>query len=360
MIAFLALPQSQQALISWSTESLIIVLSSMTTTSPLARTSNTPTLLDLAADRDVLAELLADKRSPNTRHAYEKDLKDFFKFIAGSEPKPELVTEFLQLDRFRALALVLRYKANLIERGLKEATINRRLAALKSLVNYARNVGKCDYTLSELKSEKVKPYRDTTGICKEAYKKMLAVPDRDTLKGKRDYALLRLLWDNALRRSEISQADIKDLDLDGRTARSAAPSASLLILGKGKGSQKEAVTLSRPTVAALLDWLQARKELDSNQPLFIALDRSSYGHRLSGTSIYRLVEAVAKAAGISKKLSPHRIRHSGITAALDATGGDVRRVQKLSRHANLNTLMIYDDNRRDVQGEISDLLAELV
>jgi integrase/recombinase XerC len=264
---------------------------------------------------------------------------------------PELVKEFLQLDRFGAVALVLRYKAHLIERGLKEATINRRLAAIKSLVNFARKIGKCDYTLEDIKGEKVKPYRDTTGISKEAYKKMLCVPDRNTLKGKRDYALLRLLWDNALRRSEISLADIKDLDLEGR---------ALLILGKGKGSQKEAVSLSRPTVDAILDWLQTRKELDINQPLFIALDRASYGHRLSGTSIYRLVDAVALAAGLSKKLSPHRIRHSGITAALDATGGDVRRVQKLSRHANLNTLMIYDDNRQNVQGEISDLLAELV
>ncbi len=72
------------------------------------------------------------------------------------------------------------------------------------------------------------------------------------------------------------------------------------------------------------------------------------------------MEKVAREAKISKKLSPHRIRHSGITAALEATGGDVRKVQKLSRHANLNTLMIYDDNRQDVQGEISDLLADLV
>jgi integrase/recombinase XerC len=61
-----------------------------------------------------------------------------------------------------------------------------------------------------------------------------------------------------------------------------------------------------------------------------------------------------------KKLSPHRLRHSSITAALDATGGDVRKVQKLSRHADLNTLMIYDDNRRDEQGELSDILADLV
>ena len=57
---------------------------------------------------------------------------------------------------------------------------------------------------------------------------------------------------------------------------------------------------------------------------------------------------------------PPSMFDSGITAALEATGGDVRKVQKLSRHANLNTLMIYDDNRQDVQGEISDLLADLV
>lgn len=319
--------------------------------SPLALTKNAPSLLTLAGERDVLAELLADKRSLNTRHAYERDLKDFFRFIAGTTPTPDLITEFLSLDRFGAIALVLKYKAHLIGRGLKEATINRRLAAIKSLVAFARKLGKCDYTLEDVKGEKVKPYRDTTGISKEAYKKMLAVPDRNTLKGKRDYALLRLLWDNALRRSEISLASIKDLDLEGR---------SLLILGKGKGSQKEAVSLSRQTVDAILEWLQARKELDINQPLFIALDRVSYGHRLSGVSIYRLVDEVARCAGINKKLSPHRIRHSGITAALDATGGDVRRVQKLSRHANLNTLMIYDDNRLNVQGDISAMLADMV
>jgi integrase/recombinase XerC len=85
--------------------------------------------------------------------------------------------------------------------------------------------------LEDVKGERVKPYRDTTGISKEAYKKMLAVPDRNTLKGKRDYALLRLLWDNALRRSEISLASIKDLDLDGeRSAFGIAPHP-----GEGEG-----------------------------------------------------------------------------------------------------------------------------
>jgi integrase/recombinase XerC len=61
-------------------------------------------------------------------------------------------------------------------------------------------------------------------------------------------------------------------------------------------------------------------------------------------------------AGIKKQMSPHRIRHSAITAALDATDGDVPKVQKLSRHRNLNTFMIYDDNRGPDQQNITEML----
>ncbi len=111
---------------------------------------------------------------------------------------------------------------------------------------------------------------------------------------------------------------------------------------------------------ALQDWLVARRELKRSKPLFIALDRASYGHRLTGTGVYKIVSQIAREAGINKPLSPHRIRHSGITAALEATNGDVRKVQKLSRHSDLNTLMIYDDNRKNQQGEVTDLLADLV
>ncbi len=313
--------------------------------------STKPAAFTLAIERDILAELLADKRSVNTRHAYAKDLKDFFLSVTGREPDSALVAQFLQLDRFSAIALVLKYKARLIEKDLKEATINRRLAAIKSLVNFARKVGKCDWSLEDVKGEKIQAYRDTSGISADAFKRMLAIPNRGTLKGKRDYAILRLLWECCLRRAEVSQCDIKDLDVESKR---------LWILGKGKGLQKTAISLSPKTVSALQDWLLERKELNVNQPLFISLDRASYGHRFSTTSIYKLVDATAVAAGITKKLSPHRIRHSGITAALDATGGDVRRVQKLSRHAKLDTLMIYDDNRTNHQGDLTELLSGMV
>lgn len=148
-----------------------------------------PPLAFAVEETDVLALLLADKRSPNTRSAYAKDLTDFFRFAASVElPTPELVAEFLGLERRQALALALSYKAHLLNRQLKEATVNRRLAAIKALVNFARSLGKCDYTLLELKGEKVIPYRDTTGIAAADYRKLLGVPKRETLKGKRDYA----------------------------------------------------------------------------------------------------------------------------------------------------------------------------
>lgn len=301
---------------------------------------------------DVIAQLLAEKRSPNTRRAYRKDLYDFFKVVANTDkPTRDLVLEFLHLEQTQAVQLVLSYKAKLIEKQLKEATVNRRLAAIKSLAAMGRKIGVCGYTLEDVKGEKIKPYRDTTGVNKNTFALVLSVPDRATLKGIRDYALLRLLWGNALRRGEISLSDLKDFDAESRT---------LSILGKGRGSEKQLVSLPPATANAISDWLTVRGRVAPEEPLFIAIDNANYGRRLSGNGIYAIIDRICKQAGIKKKMSPHRIRHSSITAALDATDGNIRKVQKLSRHANINTLMTYDDNRTNYQEEMSQLLDDLV
>ena len=98
----------------------------------------------------------------------------------------------------------------------------------------------------------------------------------------------------------------------------------------------------------------------ANEPIFIALDGRSYGKRLSGRSVARVVDWTSTDAGVTKHMSPHRIRHSSITTFLDASGGDVRTAQRLSRHSRLDTLMIYDDNRQGLQGKASGVLADLV
>lgn len=300
-------------------------------------------------DRNLLAELLADKRSENTRIAYERDLRDFFTVTAGQKPTPQLVSEFLALPRFQAIALVLQYKASLIDRKLSEATVNRRLAALKSLVRFAQKVGQCDYSLEEIQGEKITTYRDTSGVSRDAFRLILESINRATLSGKRNYAILRLLWDNALRRAEVCKLNHTDFDPDLRT---------LKILGKGRGTQQETIGLSHEGAIALSAWL-AVHPTPAQAPIFVSLSPTSEGHRLTGQAIYQIVREASQKAGIQKIMSPHRCRHSSITAALNATDGDVRAVQKLSRHSRLETLMIYDDHRQGQQQEVTDLLGEI-
>jgi integrase/recombinase XerC len=304
----------------------------------------------LDTDPDVLSQLLADKRSLNTRIAYEKDINDFLKVMTGKPATPDVVLEFLHLEQHQAIAVVLKYKAQMIRKGLKEATVNRRLAALKSLVSTGRKLGVCNFNLIDVEAEKIQKYRDTSGIDPATFQLILNQCDRSTIKGKRDYALLRLLWGNALRRNEISQLNISDFDPETRTLR---------ILGKARGSQSELVDLGVSTVVAINEWLSTRAIVKEDRPLFTSLDFATGGHRLSGDGLRKMLVVRCNQAGIKKQMSPHRIRHSAITAALDATDGNVRKVQKLSRHSKLDTLMIYDDNRHKDQRDVTQLLDEM-
>ena len=293
----------------------------------------------------VLTDWLNTKRSNHTRRVYQKDIQNFLADL-GTE-----LGKFLSLDRHKAFELVSRYKGELVTKGLKSATINRRLAAIKSLVAFSYNCGHCEFMLEAVKSEKLSAYRDTTGIEPEAFKRVLGGIDRTSLKGIRDHALLILLWSNVLRRSEVSKANIGDFDQKERTLR---------IFGKGRGNNSEIISLGSGTVTAIEAWLEARGEHQPDKALFCSVNIGYRDGRLCPQAIYTVVKERCQAAGINKTMSPHRIRHSSITAALEATGGDVRRVQKLSRHSSLNTLLIYDDNRRNHQGEITNILDGLL
>lgn len=317
----------------------------------LSHSTGTPITSFVQSERDLLEALLEDKRSDSTRKAYRKDLTDFFRFAASAEPTPALIEEFLALPQHQALQIGMGYKESLRKRGLKEATINRRLCAIKSLVSFARKLGKTTLNLQDLKGDKVVAYRDTTGVSPKDYRRILDEPNPTTVKGKRDRAILRLLWDNALRRGEVAACNVGDFDRIGQRLR---------IFGKGRGTQSEWVDLAAPTVEVIEKWIELRGYPPENSPLFINLDPANKGTRLSTTSIYAVVNRAAKDAGIPKHMSPHRVRHSSITAALDATDGNVREVQRLSRHKNLETLTRYDDNRQGHQRKVSEILSKLV
>lgn len=303
---------------------------------------------------DVVAMLLADKRSENTKRAYAHDLNEFFAPLYGrANVTAEQVGRFLALDAGAMTAAVLRYKAHLLSCNRAEATINRKLAAVVSLVRFGRRLGLTDVDLrGRVDSETVVPYRDTRGINREQARQLLKQPDRTTVKGRRDYALLLLLLENALRRSEIVSLQLEHFDASGN---------ALSIAGKGRGTQREIITLSPVCTAAIRASLQDRDAdnglSDKTLSLFCSVSLCAKGKPLTPDGLYKIVKQTAKPLGLEICLSPHRLRHTSITMALDVSGGDIRRVQRLSRHARLETLQIYDDNRSDLQGEMTRLLS---
>jgi integrase/recombinase XerC len=314
---------------------------------PLEEISIVP--MTSSSPADILADFLRLKISANTRRNYSKAIADFCRRTYNSEVSIDLLERFLGLSQPEAVYQALQYRQLLINAKLAPSTINVRLCALKSFVDYARTVDRCSFNLADVTCLKVDSYGDTTGIEVAGFKEMLQIPDRTTIKGIRDYAILRLLWDNALRRNEICSLDVGDFDKSGR----------LSILGKGK-LQKSQIDLSPATTIAISQWLAARDNYRADVPLFTSLDRRSNGHRLDGSTIYRLVRKFSEAAGIDKVVSPHRIRHSAITAYLDASNGNIRAAQGLSHHINLNTLNRYDGNRHKYQAIATNTLADLV
>lgn len=126
----------------------------------------------------------------------------------------------------------------------------------------------------------------------------------------------------------------------------------MAVLGKGRAA-RETRTLPVPTIVALRAWLELRGAEPG--PLFTNLDVAHVRGRLSATSLYRRVFELGRRLGV--RVRPHGLRHASITRALDLTGGDVRAVQKFSRHRDPRTLLIYDDNRKDLAGDVARLVA---
>jgi integrase/recombinase XerC len=303
----------------------------------------------VAAD-NLWAEFGQLKISDSTRKQYVKAIENFCQFAYSGSATPETISEFLDLDRYAAIEMVLRYRRYSIDRKLAASTINVRLAAIKSLVEMARKLGKTTIDLVDVESIPSESYRDTRGILVEQFKSMLEEIDPSTPIGVRDYAIMLLFWGNALRRGEIASANIEDF---------LPQQQKLTILGKGKRA-KVAIDLTDSVSYALEEWLNFHPCNLLGQPLITSLSHNCYGARIAGDSIYRIVQGYAEAAGIERRVSPHRLRHSSITAFLDASGGNLRAAQALSRHRNQNTLNLYDDNRRQEQKGASGVLEDLL
>ena len=285
-----------------------------------------------------LLALFLESHSPTTMAAYRRDLEDFAVFCES--PTELAIADLLALSAGEANRRALAYRTHLRQRKLSPATINRRLAALRSLSKLARLLGQTVWVL-EVTNLASEAYRDTRGPGRENVQKMLVLAERSP----RDHAILRLLYDLGLRRAEVCSLEVADFE-----------ATRLWVLGKGR-LERSPLELPLPTRRALTDWLAVRGSAPG--ALFTNQDRSNKGDgRLSGRSVHRIVAKYAESLGVSAR--PHGLRHTAITEACKAAtaaGIGIEEVLDFSRHKSLAVLMRYRDRERNVQGTLAALVA---
>jgi len=193
---------------------------------------------------DRLYEAFLAGRSAQTRDAYTRDMAQFAGFL-GVRSATAALTRLLALDHGAANGTVLAFRAHMVDDGLTAATVNRRLAAIRSAAKLARTLGISNW-MPEVGNLKAQAFRDTVGPGLDGTRAMLThARTQSPAKALRDAALIRLLFDLALRRGEIAGLDLADIDREGRR---------VWIMGKGR-TQKEHRTLPEPTLLALLEWV---------------------------------------------------------------------------------------------------------
>lgn len=299
---------------------------------------------------ELYGALLADADCEATRKARVKDVAALGRFLKLGEPARSLDLVVAGTPG-QANAIALGFKAEMIGRKLAPNTINRRLSTLRRAVRVARRLGLVDWSLDVelLRSES---YRDTAGPGLEGWRAILATAEREAAGGSptalRDLAIIRCLYDRGLRTVEVLRLDLADVDLENRR---------LAVVGKGK-QERAWLTINAPTADAIAGWIRARGP--ARGPLMIRTDRGAKGStaRLTHAAVWRSVRRLGKQAGLAMPARPHGLRHQATTRLLDLTGGDVRRVRRFTRHAKLDTVAIYDDNRQDFGGQLAELLGD--
>jgi len=285
-------------------------------------------------------------KKETTLKAYRMDLENFCFFLSS-----HINREILSLDEAAGILLsqghghannlAINYKADMIERSLQPATINRRLAALRSLVELANTLGIVSWSLN-VSNVKLISYRDTKGPGKANIKEILSRLD-DSTKGVRDKAIIILIYTLGLRRGEIVSLNMGDINFNDNT---------IMVLSKGR-NQKQPLTLPQETREILNKWVTMIGSEDG--PLFINLDHVDKGRRLEGNGLYKIIKKYGADIGI--KTRPHGIRHTAITEALKITNGNITAVAKFSRHKNISTVTIYNDNLADEGGKIAQTIS---
>jgi integrase/recombinase XerC len=267
-----------------------------------------------------LAEFLsyyqyAKAASVYTIKAYCHDIQDFTEFIGGVKFPCEITRQDARA-----------YIAGLQHKGLRVATIRRKIASLKSFSRY----------LVKLKLMSVDPFVNIRGprqehnlpkfLSVEEVSRLMEMPNIRTLQGKRDKAIIETIYSCGLRLSETVGLQYGDFEFAQRTVKI-----------RGKGSRERIVPIGKPAIEAIKAYLKSLSENILPQNAFIF--HSLRSQRITCRSVERIVGQYMAMIG-RPELSPHSLRHSCATHMLEA-GCDIRSIQELLGHVSINTTVAY-------------------
>src|SRR3954447_4119137 len=297
-------------------------------------------------------QLAARAATPSTRRQYAAIYRSFRHWRREQLGRPPTVAD-LDADAIAAYARFLEIAGG---RGGGPAAPATRRIYLSMVRALARELGRHDVA-SGVKVPRHKAGPPET-LTETEYENLLRVPDRRSVRGKRDYALLRVLGDCGLRSAELRGLVARDL----RRPRANARHLRLFVRGKG-GSERE-VPVPAATRVALEAWLGVHplgrgRGLRDEQPLFVRLGRfpgAEPPEPLSGQAVHKLVRACALAAGVPEQLAhPHALRTYWATSLLE-DGVPVHRDSNRLGHADLRTTSRYAADHPDHVDDVAEAL----
>jgi integrase/recombinase XerD len=277
--------------------------------------------------------------SPETRRLYHRVIREFFAFVGHRH------------ETLVNAGDVLRWRDDLMSKGRKASTVSLKLSVLRSFFEYLKAYG--HVTLNPASTRLVPPPPVAEGLSgralvpKEA-RYLFAGPDRSKADGARDYAIILIMARMSLRVGEV--ASLRASSITWSHGRS-------IIRFKVKGGRERTLPLPADVKSAIDEYLkldrQRRKILNTGgaeawlfQPHTNARTLV-YDKPLSTRMIGKIVKKYADYAGLGA-LSPHDLRRTAITRALDM-GGSIREVQMMSGHKDVRSLMKYDHGRENLE-----------
>jgi integrase/recombinase XerC len=257
--------------------------------------------------------------SPHTCKNYRRDLDRFSEFLRNRD-----IGEWTQVNYGEVSA----YAAHRFRNGLKGRSIQRELSSIRGFYQYLIREGLMKSNpakeVSAPKGEQRLP--KTCGA--EQLGRLLDHRNSDDDLLLRDLAMFELMYSSGLRLAELVSINLTDIDIGQRQ-----------LIVTGKGNKTRYLPVGSSAIEAIRRWLAIRLDFGKDQD-HEALFISRLGKRISARNVQCRLDALVKRRSLDQPLSPHALRHSFATHLLESSG-DLRAVQELLGHANINTTQIY-------------------